>query len=141
MHKALFSNSISQERRLYILVGITLPLAVLTIALLLREGNLSNAVTFSVASASWSVFALYSAWKFSRRQKTDKKHHAAEVTPRHRRSMLLEKTICPLFLLSTTALLFRVIISGSPLYLALGPVWWIIVSSGHLFYVSLVPDK
>ena len=131
----------SQAHKLYILVGITLPLAVLTIVLALREGDLSSVGTFGVASAGWSVFALYSAWNFSERQKTGKTHHAIEVTPRHRRLMLLEKAFCLLFLLSAVALLFIVIIGDSRLYLVLRASWLIMVSGGHLFYVSLVPDE
>ena len=138
MRKSSNSKHVSNARRLYILVGITLPLAILTIVLASREGYQLIAGTFGVASASWSIFALYSAWKFSERQKTDNTYRTAEVTPRHRRLVLLEKTSCLLLLLSAVALLFIVIIGGSRLYLALGASWWIMVSSGHLFYVSLL---
>jgi len=141
LNKSSKLKRMSKAHKLYILVGITLPLAVSTIVLASREGYLLIACTFGIASVSWSILALYSAWKFSERQKTDNTHRTAEVTPRYRRLMLLEKTSCLLLLLSAVALLFIVIIGGSRLYLALGASWWIMVSGGHLFYVSLVPDK
>jgi len=141
LNKSSKLKRMSKAHKLYILVGITLPLAVSTIVLSSREGYVLIACTFGVASVSWSVLALYSAWKFSKRQKTDNTHRMAEVTLRHRHLMLFEKISCLLLILSAVALLFIVIIGGSRLYLALGASWWIIVSGGHLFYVSLVPNK
>ena len=129
----------SKAHKLYILVGITWPIAVSTIVSALSAGYPLDAGIFGFLSVSWSVFALYLAWEFFRPKKTDKTHRATEVTPRHKRLMLFERTVFLFVLLIAIALLFIVIIGGSRLYFALGASWWIVVSGGHLFYVSLVP--
>ncbi len=118
-----------------------MPLAVLTIVSALRQGYLLSAGTFGVASASWSVFALYSAWKFSRRQETDKPHRTAEETPRHRRWMGFVKTTCLLILSVVVIRLVTVMVYGSPLHSALAALWWIIVYGSEFIFVSLLTDE
>jgi len=131
----------SKARKLYILVGIILSMAVPIIVLDLREGYLFSAGFFSFTLAGWSVLVLYLAWKLSRSQETDKPQHITEVTPRHRHLRLLEKTLLLFILLFALALLFIVITGGIRPYLALKALLLIIISCVHLFYFSLVPDK
>ncbi len=139
--KYTHSNSMSKASKLYILVGVTLPLAVSTVVLTLVAGNLQLAATFTAVSASWSAYALYLARKFSSRQKIDKTHYTAEKTPQNRSLMRFEKIACLIILPIAIALLVGVIIYGAQLHFALGALWWIITSAGQLFYVSIVPDE
>ncbi len=139
--KYTYSNGIGKARKLYILVGITLPLAVPKIVLAWAEGNLRSAVPFFALSASWSIFVVYSAWRLSRQERKDKAYHTAEVAHQHRRLIIFEKIVSIIVLIGATALLVGAIISHSHLHFILGALWWIITSGGQLFYVSIMPDE
>ena len=138
MHKSSKSNRISKAHKLYILVGITFPLAVSAIVLALAAGAIGFAGVFIVGSAGWSVFALNLA---RRRKETDKTRSIVEETPRHIRSKRFLKTVSFLILLAAITTLVFVIIYSSYLFLVLATLWWIIVNGSEFVFVSILTDE
>lgn len=135
LQKYTHSNSKGRAKGIYILVGISLPVAISSIVLAWAEGDLKSASTYAIMSLSWSAFALYSAWKLTNRQQPDNKHYANKGATRRKR--LFEKIISWIILPFAIAWLIGVIIYGPHLYFALRAIWWIIISAGQLFYVSI----
>jgi uncharacterized membrane protein len=140
LNKYIYVNHL-RTGKLYILVGITLPLAVSTIVLALAAGNLVFAGVFVVASGSWSAFALYLARKLSRRNETDKAHRIMEETPPHRRRNRFFKISSLLILIVAIAMLIMVIIYSRPLYFALAALWWILVNGSEFVFVSVITGE
>jgi Ca2+/Na+ antiporter len=141
LQKYTYSNNISKASKLYILLSITLPLAVSTIVLAWAEDNMIFAIIFIVMAASWSVFALYSARKVSGRKETDKAHHIVKETPRYRRRKRFVKTASLLILVVAIAMLVMVIIYDRPLYFALAALWWIIANGSEFIFVRILTDE
>ena len=136
--KSLYLNRMSEERKLYVLLTVAMPIAVAGIVLAWAEGNLRTAIIFAVVSVGWSVIVLATARKVTRRRKISKTRPVTERTRRHRRMMVLERTFALLILVVSVASLAKALVSDLPLHLVFSCAWFIIVGGGHFLFVLLV---
>ncbi|MFC1990446.1 hypothetical protein ACFLVW_07880 [Chloroflexota bacterium] len=118
-----------------------MPIAIAAVVLAWAEGELVFVGIFIVGAASWSMYALYLAQKFSRRKETDKAHRIMEEAPRRRRRNRFFKVSSLLILVVAIAMLVMVIIYGRPLYFALAALWWIIVNGSEFIFVPILTDE
>ena len=137
LHKSLYSNRMSEERKLYVLMAVAMSIAAAVIILAWAEGNLRTAIIFAAVSVGWSVTVLATARKVARRQEISKTRHVAERTPRHRRLMVLERTFSLLILVISIASLAKALVSDLPLRLVFTMAWFIIVGVGHFLFVFI----
>ncbi len=142
LYKYAYSNRITKERKLYVLMAIGVPILVAAVILAFVGGYLRGAVDAVITLVWWGGVAVIVVWGHSRRREAGKTYHAAKITPRLRRVVILfERTLWLLALVGGVTGLPYALVTGKPLYLILEGVWLIVIGAGHFFFVSLVPDE
>ncbi len=142
LYKYLFSDRMSQARKLYILVGVVIPLAIVAVVSAWAEGNIRTVIAMLIVSVGWSVGVFSVAREIKRYVKPSKTYHADKVTPHLRRIIpLIERIFWLLILIVCVVFLVITLVKDRPLYVILEIVLIIIISGGHLLFVSLVPDE
>ena len=141
LYKYLFSNSISQERRLYILLAIALPFAVAATIWAWAEGNLFRTILYGTPSAGWGIAVFFQARNIIRRREASKRHHVAEKTHRLGYKIVFERALWFIgFALGATILIWH-LYNHAPTYTILGTVWYMIMCGGHFLFVALASDE
>lgn len=131
--KYVFTDRLSKPHRVYILMGITSPLAISAFVLALLAGDLIHAGLFGFVSLVWSVRGLYFARRFFRHGEI----HVSGETRRYRHRTF-RKTLFLFVLLASIAALVVAILFGSPLYFVLTDLWGIIMSGSEFIFVSVL---
>jgi len=136
-----YLNKMSKASKIYILVAVTLPLAVSSVVLHLSEGNLLSALLFSIAPTFWSMFALYMAWRYSKNKQIEKPQLVNDKIPRNMWLNRLLKTSCLLILFIAMIFLITAITLGSHLSSTLSALWFIIVNGSEFIFVNILTDE
>ena len=141
MYKTSHFKHASKAHKLYILLAVATPFAVVAIVWALAADSFFVATYYGVLLVIWVAYLLTSIRKMYKRREMDDSHRPTERNPHRRRNMILERTFW-LFILtvSVTSLVWRLHDSAS-LYLVLASIWAIMVSMGHLLYIGLLTDN
>ena len=146
MNKSSYANLKykSKVRRLYILLAVAMPFAVVAIAWALIADSFFVAAYHGTLLLLWIIYVVYvlfASRKISKLQEADGTHRAIERTSHRRRNVILERAFWSFVLLVFVTSFVLQLYNSASLYVILATIWAMIVSTGHLLYVGPLTDK
>jgi Na+/melibiose symporter-like transporter len=131
-----------KKRRLFILMAVVIPLAVVIVVLDWEEGYLVGGGFRVVVSLLWTIVAMYLVWKLSRPQeKVKEKIPTLAEVRRHIRNRRFASIFCFIMLLLWVLSFISDTILGHPWYLFLTDLWWIIVLGSEFVFVTVFTNE
>lgn len=125
---------VSQDRKLYILVTVAMPVVIT--AVVLAWGKYLMAIYFGIASAAWCILVIIGARRW-----------LAEISlmiarkPLLQSLIILEKIYWAGWLAVGIVFEVKMLFNGAPLPFVLEAIFFVIITAGHCFFAPLVPGK
>lgn len=136
-------KNMSKARRIYTLIGITSPLALLTSVLSLAKGNVLVAIVFTLSALSYNILALRKARILKKQNRSDRYINRKYGFSQWREASGIAKIV----LLSVTVVLFGsvgnlifAVFRPTPVYLILAAVWFLLISASEFFFAPILTD-
>jgi len=131
----------NKAKKIYIIMGIALPIAFSVIVLALISENYLFAGIIGVASATWGALAFYLSRESQKCIEQNRDHLVMAETPRNLRRKRLAESANLFILLIAVIFLVMAVIFNSRLYFVLVAVWWILIHASEIIFVSIITDK
>lgn len=113
-----------------------MPFAIAAVGLALMNNHPTAAVIDGTREVIWLIFVTAMIIKF-KKERVSKKHSNIEKTTNSRVILVCERIFwIYLILESICIMIWGIFILSSPLYLIVGRIWAIVVSTGHLLYIG-----
>lgn len=132
----------SREGRLYTLLAVATPIAIAAAITAWAQDNLRTVGALAIVLLCWSVGVLIIAREIKKRRSAGEINYSSKAISRFRRVIpLIERVFWLLVLIFCIASLSYALVSDKSLYVVLEIVFVMLISGGHLLFVSLVPNE
>ena len=139
LHRQSESKGMSKARRLYVLIAVSTPLAVSSVAVAWTQGNVAGIIVWGATSAYWTIKLLRLAQQSSILHTTEDELQTAHKTSRHRYHYAKRLFAGSMSIAAIIGLLVRFLFP-IPLDVILFLLWLLTIYGSEFVFVPVLTD-